>query len=111
MPKVIKVPQGETYVRAENPKGEMGYYLVSNGNQGPYRLKIRSASFSNISILPWILEGVLVPDIIAIMAIAVVVAVLAMLMLMLHAWAPGVMTFVLAVACLPAVAAQLSARG
>jgi NADH-quinone oxidoreductase subunit D len=67
VPKVIKVPQGETYVRAENPKGEMGYYLVSNGNQGPYRLKIRSASFSNISILPWILEGVLVPDIIAIM--------------------------------------------
>ncbi|HEX2153632.1 MAG TPA: NADH-quinone oxidoreductase subunit D 1 [Acidimicrobiia bacterium] len=67
VPKVIKVPRGETYVRAENPKGEMGYYLVSDGGQGPYRLKIRSASFSNISILPWILEGILVPDIIAIM--------------------------------------------
>jgi NADH-quinone oxidoreductase subunit D len=67
VPKVIKVPAGETYVRAENPKGEMGYYLVSDGGSGPYRLKIRSASFSNISILPWILEGVLVPDIIAIM--------------------------------------------
>lgn len=67
VPKVIKVPKGETYVRAENPKGEMGYYLVSDGGQGPYRLKIRSASFSNISILPWILEGALIPDIIAIM--------------------------------------------
>jgi len=67
VPKVIKVPAGETYVRAENPKGEMGYYLVSDGGSAPYRLKIRSASFSNISILPWILEGVLVPDIIAIM--------------------------------------------
>ncbi len=67
VPKIIKVPKGETYVRAENPKGEMGYYLVSDGGQGPYRLKIRSASFSNISILPWILEGTLVPDIIAIM--------------------------------------------
>ena len=67
VPKVIKVPKGETYVRAENPKGEMGYYLVSDGGQGPYRLKIRSASFSNISILSWILEGTLVPDIIAIM--------------------------------------------
>jgi NADH-quinone oxidoreductase subunit D len=67
VPKVIKVPRGETYVRAENPKGEMGYYLVSDGGSGPYRLKIRSASFSNISILPWILEGTLVPDIIAIM--------------------------------------------
>ena len=67
VPKIIKVPKGETYVRAENPKGEMGYYLVSDGGQGPYRLKIRSASFSNISILPWILEGALIPDIIAIM--------------------------------------------
>jgi NADH-quinone oxidoreductase subunit D len=67
VPKVIKVPKGETYVRAENPKGEMGYYVVSDGGGGPYRLKIRSASFSNISILPWVLEGVLVPDIIAIM--------------------------------------------
>jgi NADH-quinone oxidoreductase subunit D len=67
VPKVIKVPAGETYVRAENPKGEMGYYLVSDGGGGPYRLKIRSASFSNISILPWALEGVLIPDIIAIM--------------------------------------------
>ena len=67
VPKIISVPKGETYVRAENPKGEMGYYLVSDGGIGPYRLKIRSASFSNISILPWILEGVLVPDIIAIM--------------------------------------------
>lgn len=67
VPKIIKVPAGETYVAAENPKGEMGYYLVSDGGQGPYRLKIRSASFSNISFLPWILEGALVPDIIAIM--------------------------------------------
>ena len=67
VPKVIKVPKGETYVRAENPKGEMGYYLVSDGGSGPYRLKIRSASFSNLMILPWILEGALVPDIIAVM--------------------------------------------
>ncbi len=67
VPKVIKVPEGQTYVRAENPKGEMGYYLVSDGGSGPYRLKIRSASFSNISILPWILEGILIPDIIAVM--------------------------------------------
>ncbi len=67
VPRIIKVPEGETYVRAENPKGEMGYHLISLGGLGPYRLKIRSASFSNISILPWILEGVLVPDIIAIM--------------------------------------------
>jgi NADH-quinone oxidoreductase subunit D len=67
VPKVIKVPKGEVYVRAENPKGEMGYYIVSDGGLTPYRVKIRSASFSNISILPWILQETLIPDIIAIM--------------------------------------------
>ena len=67
VPKVIKVPKGRTYVRAENPKGEMGYYIVSDGGLGPYRLKVRTASFSNISILPLLLEGALLPDLIAIM--------------------------------------------
>jgi NADH-quinone oxidoreductase subunit D len=67
VPKIIKVPKGEVYVRAENPKGEMGYYIVSDGGLGPYRVKIRSASFSNISILPWLLEGAIIPDIIAVM--------------------------------------------
>ncbi len=67
VPRVIKVPKGETYVRAENPKGEMGYYVVSEGGRIPYRLKIRSASFSNLSILSWALKGLLVPDIIALL--------------------------------------------
>jgi NADH-quinone oxidoreductase subunit D len=65
VPRVIKVPKGEVYVRAENPKGEMGYYIVSEGGRGPYRLKIRSASFSNLSMLPWLLPGHVMPDIIA----------------------------------------------
>jgi NADH-quinone oxidoreductase subunit D len=67
VPRIIKVPPGEIYVRAENPKGEMGYYVVSQGGRIPYRVKIRSASFSNLSILPWVLEGALVPDLVAIM--------------------------------------------
>ena len=67
VPRVIKVPKGETYVRAENPKGEMGYYIVSEGGRIPYRLKIRTPSFSNLSILPWALKGLLVPDIIALL--------------------------------------------
>ena len=67
VPRVIKIPRGECYVRAENPKGEMGYHIVSEGGRGPYRVKIRSASFSNVSVLPWLLRGVLVPDIIAIL--------------------------------------------
>jgi NADH-quinone oxidoreductase subunit D len=67
VPRVIKVPRGETYVRAENPKGEMGFYVVSDGGRIPYRLKIRSASFSNLSILAWALKGLLVPDLIALL--------------------------------------------
>ena len=67
VPRIIKVPPGEVYVRAEVPLGEMGYYLVSKGDIGPYRLKIRTPSFSNVSVLPWLLQGVLVPDIIAIL--------------------------------------------
>lgn len=67
VPRVIKVPKGETYVRAENPKGEMGFYVVSEGGRIPYRLKIRTPSFSNLSILPWALKGLLIPDIIALL--------------------------------------------
>ena len=67
-PRIIKVPAGEAYVATENPLGAMGYYLVSKGDLGPFRVKIRSASFSNVSILPWLLRGVYVPDIITILA-------------------------------------------
>jgi NADH-quinone oxidoreductase subunit D len=68
VPRIIKVPEGEAYVETENPLGAMGYYVVSRGDLGPFRVKIRSASFSNVSILPWLLRGVYVPDIITILA-------------------------------------------
>ena len=68
VPRIIKVPAGEAWVSTENPLGEMGYYVVSQGDLIPFRVKIRSASFNNISILPWLLKGVYVPDIITIMA-------------------------------------------
>jgi len=68
VPRIIKVPAGETWVNTENPLGEMGYYVVSKGAIGPFRVKIRSASFSNVSILPWLLQGVYVPDVITILA-------------------------------------------
>ena len=55
-----KVPPGTIYVRAENPKGEMGYYIVSQGGRIPYRVKIRSASFSNISIMSKVAVGQLI---------------------------------------------------
>jgi NADH-quinone oxidoreductase subunit D len=67
VPRIIKVPAGEAYVETENPLGVMGYYIVSKGDLVPYRVKIRSASFSNMSITPWLLKGVYVPDIITIL--------------------------------------------
>ena len=68
VPRIIKVPHGESWVETENPLGQMGYYVVSKGATGPFRVKIRSASFSNVSILPWLLRGVFVPDVITILA-------------------------------------------
>src|SRR5215210_9384639 len=50
VPRIIKVPEGEAFVSTENPLGEMGYYIVSKGDTGPFRVKIRSASFNNISV-------------------------------------------------------------
>ena len=68
VPRIIKVPEGEAFVATENPLGEMAYYVVSKGDLNPFRVKIRSASFNNISIVPWLLRGVYVPDVITILA-------------------------------------------
>jgi NADH-quinone oxidoreductase subunit D len=68
VPRIIKVPEGEAWVATENPLGEMGYYVVSKGDLVPFRVKIRSASFNNISVVPWVTRGVFVPDVITIMA-------------------------------------------
>ena len=66
LPKTLKM-EGEIYVRTENPLGLMGYYLVGDGKKYPYRLKMRTASFSNVSVIPAMLPGTLVPDLIAIL--------------------------------------------
>ena len=68
VPRIIKVPAGEAWVATENPLGEMGYYVVSKGDLGPFRVKIRTPSFNNISIVPWVLKGVYVPDVVTILA-------------------------------------------
>ncbi|MDA3037976.1 MAG: NADH-quinone oxidoreductase subunit D 1 [Actinomycetota bacterium] len=68
VPRIIKVPEGEAFVETENPLGVMGYYVVSQGGLEPFRVKIRSASFSNMSISPWLLKGSYVPDVITILA-------------------------------------------
>ncbi len=68
VPRIIKVPEGEAWVATENPLGEMGYYVVSKGDLGPFRVKIRTASFNNVAVVPWVCRGVYVPDVVTILA-------------------------------------------
>lgn len=65
---VLEVEPGEAYVRIESSRGELGHYLVSKGGNKPWRLKIRSGAFSNLSVLPEIARGGLVADLIAVLA-------------------------------------------
>ncbi|MGF1657203.1 MAG: NADH dehydrogenase (quinone) subunit D [Verrucomicrobiales bacterium] len=63
----IDAPPGEVYFGAENPKGELGFYIYSKGGGVPYRLKIRAPSFVNLSILPLSLPGAMLSDVVAIL--------------------------------------------
>jgi NADH-quinone oxidoreductase subunit D len=62
-----QMPPGEIYFEAENPKGILGFFIVSKGGGVPYRLKIRSPSFCNLSILPKMCVGNLISDVVAIL--------------------------------------------
>jgi NADH-quinone oxidoreductase subunit D len=67
LPKVFKVPEGHAYAWTENPLGINGYYLVSRGGKTPWRLKLRSASFSNVQVLSELLPASRVADLPAIL--------------------------------------------
>ncbi|WP_420799302.1 NADH dehydrogenase (quinone) subunit D [Ktedonospora formicarum] len=58
-------PKGEVFVRTESPKGELAYYLVSDGSPNPYRMHVRSASFGNLQALPRMVEGSFLSDVVA----------------------------------------------
>jgi NADH-quinone oxidoreductase subunit D len=58
-------PAGEVYLRIEAPKGELGYYLVSDGGPRPYRMHVRAPSFANLEALPKMVEGQLLSDVVA----------------------------------------------
>ena len=58
-----QIPAGEVYFEAENPKGALGFYVVSKGGGVPYRLKIRGPSFCSLSILPKLVPGHMMPDV------------------------------------------------
>jgi NADH-quinone oxidoreductase subunit D len=63
----VNAPAGEVYFGAENPKGELGFYINSRGGGTPYRMKIRSPSFVNLSILPALLPGHMISDVVTIL--------------------------------------------
>ena len=67
LPKVLKPEPGEAYGRIESPRGELAFHIISDGSPNPYRVKIRSPAFCNLSLLPHVAEGWLIADLIAIL--------------------------------------------
>jgi NADH dehydrogenase I D subunit len=65
MSKWVPMPKGEVYVATEAPKGELGFYIVSDGSGRPYRIKIRAPSYVHVSALPKMVTGHMVADVIA----------------------------------------------
>jgi NADH-quinone oxidoreductase subunit D len=64
----VRPPEGATYAWTENPLGINGYYLVSRGAGTPWRMKLRTASFNNVSVLPELVVGCRPADLVAILA-------------------------------------------
>lgn len=62
-----RIPRGEAYAASENPRGEQGFYVVSDGLGVPYRVRIRGASFTNVQVFPLLCTGATIPDFIAIL--------------------------------------------
>jgi len=67
VPRIPKPPEGETFVRIESPRGEIGCHIISKGKPQPYRIKFRRPSFYNLQILPKLLEGENIANLVAIL--------------------------------------------
>src|SRR5258708_14197287 len=61
----FRVPEGEAYQVIESPRGELGYYVVSDGTTLPYRVHMRTPSFGNLQAVPKMVQGTLIADVIA----------------------------------------------
>ncbi len=66
IPKVLKIPAGEAYVGVENPRGELGHYVVSDGGKVPVRVRVRAPSFVNLAVLEDLMPNTLLADSVAI---------------------------------------------
>jgi len=66
VPRVFKPPVGEVYFRTENPRGETGFYLISDGSVNAYRLKIRAGSFVTMNIFEKVTRGLMIADVVAV---------------------------------------------
>jgi NADH-quinone oxidoreductase subunit D len=64
----VSVPPGEVYVPVESPRGELGFYVVSDGGNRPYRVRMRDPSFANLQAVPQMVRGGLVADVIAVIS-------------------------------------------
>ena len=67
MPKKIRPPKGSVYSRTESPRGDLGYYITSDGSDIPYRVKMRSPAFTALGVLNEIAGGWLMSDVLAIL--------------------------------------------
>jgi NADH-quinone oxidoreductase subunit D len=67
LPKRIRPEAGDVYVRTETPKGELGYYVVSDGSATPFRVKVRPPCFVNLAALPAMSRGAMISDVVAIL--------------------------------------------
>jgi len=72
--KSIRPPKGHIYVRTETPRGDTGYFIYSDGSTSPYRLKIRTGSFTGMSIIPEIAPGLFIADLVAVIGSLDIVA-------------------------------------
>jgi NADH-quinone oxidoreductase subunit D len=68
VPRKFKPPAGEAYVRIESSRGDMGFYVISDGSEYPYRVRIRTGSFTAMSLIEKISQGIMVADLIALIA-------------------------------------------
>jgi NADH-quinone oxidoreductase subunit D len=65
--KKLRAPVGDIYSRVETPRGELGFYIVADGSERPYRYKVRAPTFVNLSALPVMLPGYFIADCVAVL--------------------------------------------